>query len=198
MTAVATAIIGSAVIGAYASSRASSKQSKAAQKGIDAQNRLLGPYSDAGAQGLGAVQSFVDNGARYSDTQAYKDITNSARAGGMSLSGNRLTALTDYYATNFRPQRLNELMSLPTLGANASAGQATNIGNLYSAQGNAQAAGIMGMGNAASNALNSYAYLQNYKGSNLSNTSGFGVGNYGSYGTYNQAPTGQFYMPGRT
>ena len=163
MTAVATAIIGSAVIGGIASNRAASKQAKAAQKGIDAQNKLLGPYSEAGAQGLGVVQSFVDNGARYSDTQAYKDITNSAKAGGMSLSGNRLTALTDYYATNFRPQRLNELMSLPTLGANASAGQATNLGNLYSQQGNAQAQGIYGMGLAAQNGLNNLSFMNQYR-----------------------------------
>ena len=157
---VAGAIVGSAVIGGIASSKAASKQAKSAQKGIDAQNALLGPYSDAGAAGLPAVQSFVNEGARFSDTQAYKDITNSAKAGGMNLSGNRLTALTDYYATNFRPQRMNELLALPTIGANASAGQATNLGNLYGAQGNAQAAGILGVGNSATNALNSYAFLQ--------------------------------------
>ena len=165
MTAVATAIVGSAIIGGIASNRAASKQAKAAQKGIDAQNKLLGPYSDAGAAGLGAVQNFVDNGANFSDTQAFKDITNSSKAGGQYLSGNRATALTDYYATNFRPQRLNELMQLPTLGANAATGQASNLGNLYTAQGNSQAAGILGMGNSAQNALGNYAFLQNYKGS---------------------------------
>jgi len=163
----AAAIIGSAVIGGIASNRAASKSAKAQQKGIDAQNALLGPYAMQGQQGLGAVQSFVDNGANFADTQAFKDITNSAKAGGQYLSGNRATALTDYYATNFRPQRLNELMQLPTLGANAAAGQASNLGNLYTSQGNTQAAGIYGMGNAASNALNSYAYLQNYKGSGV-------------------------------
>jgi hypothetical protein len=170
MSGVATAIAASAVIGGIASNRAASKQAKAAQKGIDAQNALLGPYAMQGQQGLGAVQSFVDNGANFADTQAYKDITNASRAGGQFGSGNRATALTDYYATNFRPQRLNELMQLPTLGANAAAGQASNLGNLYGAQGNAQAQGIYGMGLAAQNALGSYAYLQNYKGSTGQNS----------------------------
>ena len=153
MTWVAVAIAGSAIIGGISSNRAAKKSAKAQKKGIEAQNALLGPYSQAGAQGLGAVQSFVDNGARFSDTQAFKDITNSSKAGGQYLSGNRATALTDYYATNFRPQRLNELMQLPALGANAAAGQANNLGNLYTGLGNTQAAGIYGMGNAASNFL---------------------------------------------
>ena len=158
----AAAIVGSAVIGGIASNRAASKQSKAAQKGVDAQNALLGPYAMAGQGALGAVQSFVDNGANFSDTQAFKDITNSSKAGGQYLAGNRATALTDYYANNFRPQRLNELMQLPTLGANAAAGQASNLGNLYQAKGNAQANGIYGMGLAGQNALNNFSFMQQY------------------------------------
>jgi len=170
MTAVATAIVGSAIIGGIASNRAASKQAKAAQKGIDAQNKLLGPYSDAGAAGLGDVQAFVDSGSEenFRDTQAFKDIINSSKSTGFYNGSRRYTALGDYLMTNYRPQRLNELMQLPTLGANASAGQATNLGNLYQAQGNAQANGIYGAGLAAQNALGSFAYLQNFKGSNLS------------------------------
>ena len=191
MSGIATAVIGSAVIGAVTSNKASKRAAKSAQKGLDANQALLGPFSDAGQAGLGAVQSFVDEGARFSDTQAYKDITNSAKAGGMNLSGNRLTALSDYYATNFRNQRLNELMQLPTLGANAAAGQATNAGNLNMAQGNAQAAGIMGIGNSAISGLNSLAFLNqgNYGGGA---NSGFGNQNYGTYG-FN--PVNQAYNP---
>ena len=173
MSGVATAIAASAIIGGIASNRAASKSAKAQQKGIDAQNKLLGPYATQGQQGLGAVQSFVDQGGNFSDTQAFKDITNSSKAGGQYLSGNRATALTDYYATNFRPQRLNELMQLPTLGANASAQQATNSGILYGNKGQAQANGIYGMGLAAQNALGSYAFLQNYNGSNPGGTPPF-------------------------
>jgi len=161
---VAASVI-SAGVGMYSANKAAKAQKKGQQRGIDAQNALIGPYSDAGKAALPGVQSFVDNGANFSDTQAFKDITNSSKAGGQYLSGNRATALTDYYATNFRPQRLNELMQLPTLGANAATGQASNLGNLYTAQGNSQAAGILGMGNSAQNALGNYAFLQNYKGS---------------------------------
>ena len=175
----AAAIIGSAVIGGIASNRAASKSAKAQQKGIDAQNKLLGPYATQGQQGLGAVQSFVDQGANFSDTQAYKDITNSSKAGGQFGSGNRATALTDYYATNFRPQRLNELMQLPTLGANAAAGQASNLGNLYTAQGNTQAAGILGMGNAASGALNNLGFLGMYRQANPTGNAAVQPGQHG-------------------
>jgi len=177
--ATAAAIVGSAAIGAFASDRASKQQAKGQDKAIAAQNELLGPYSEAGAAGLGGVQDFVDNGARFSDTQAFKDITNSAKAGGMALSGNRLTALSDYYATNFRPQRLNELMQLPTLGANASAGQASNLGNLYSAQGASNAAGTLGMANSVNNGINSLAFMNAWQnsgggGGSLSNLNGIG------------------------
>jgi len=160
----AAAIAGSAVIGAIASNKASKRASKGQDKAIAAQNALLGPYAQAGTSGLPAVQSFVDEGARFSDTQAFKDITNSSKAGGQYLSGNRATALTDYYARNFRPQRLNELLSLPTIGANAAAGQATNLGNLYSNQGATRAAGTLGIGNSLQSGLNSFAFLNAARG----------------------------------
>ena len=159
----AAAIVGASIIGGVASNSASKKQAKGQQKAIDSQNALLGPWSDAGLGGLPAVQSFVDQGANFSDTQAYKDITNSSKAGGQFQSGNRATALTDYYATNFRPQRLNELMQIPTLGQASASGQAANLGNLYSAQGATQAAGILGMGNSAQSGLNNLAFMQMYK-----------------------------------
>ena len=202
MSGVATAIAGSAIIGAVASNKASKRASKAAQKGIDAQNELLGPFAEAGQAGLGGVQSFVDEGARFSDTQAFKDITNSAKAGGQQQSGNRLTALTDYYATNFRPQRLNELMQLPTLGANAAAGQASNLGNLYSAQGATNAAGTLGVGNSIQSGINGLGFLamtnqNNAGGSNYQFGSGTGVaGN--QIGSYNQPANAPFVMPGRS
>jgi len=183
MSWVAVAIAGSAVIGAVASNRASKRSAKTQEKGIDAQNALLGPYAEAGHGALGDVQSFVDTGANFADTQAFKDITNSAKAGGQFQSGNRATALTDYYATNFRPQRLNELMQLPTLGANAAAGQASNLGNLYGNLGNTQAAGILGMGNSATNALNSFAFLNAYKGGGGSSGGAVQPGQHG-YGGF--------------
>ena len=169
----AAAIVGGAAISGIFANKAAKKQSKATQKGIDAQERLLGPFSEAGAAGLPGVQSFVDNGANFADTQAFKDITNSAKAGGQFASGNRATALTDYYATNFRPQRLSELLSLPTIGANASAGQASNLGNLFNTQGSAQAGGVLGVGNAINSGINSLAFLNQFnQGQGLTNPAG--------------------------
>ncbi|MBT8449295.1 MAG: hypothetical protein KJO69_06375 [Gammaproteobacteria bacterium] len=165
----AAAIIGGSLIGAGASIYGAKKQSKATDKAIAAQNELVGPFAEFGQQRLAPLSQFVDNGANFSDTQAFKDITNSAKAGGQYLSGNRATALTDYYATNFRPQRFNELFSTATLGANAAAGQATNLGNLYQSQGATQAGGILGAANAANSGINSLAFL------NMLNNNGSGV-----------------------
>ena len=149
MSWVAVAIAGSAVIGAVASDRAASKQAKAERKSIEAQNELIGPFTEAGTQGLNALQSFVDEGADFSDTQAFKDITNISKVGGQFQSGNRATELTKFFATNFRPQRLAELSFLPRLGANTAVGQATNVGNAFSNIGATQAAGTIGVGQAA-------------------------------------------------
>ena len=155
----AAAIIGSAVIGGIASNRAASKQAKATRRGIEAQNELLGPFAQAGQAGLEGVQQFVGEGADFSQTQAFKDIINTQKARGASLSGGTLTGLTDYYARNFRPQRMNELSFLPTLGANAAAGQATNVGNLQQSLGATQAGSILGMGSAAQQGINSLSFL---------------------------------------
>lgn len=168
--AVAGAVIG-VVGGAITSKKASDSASKGQKKALAAQQRLLGPYAEAGHAALPALQAFVNQGSDYSNTQAYKDIVNSAKAGGMSLSGNRLTALTDYYATNFRPQRLNELMAIPKMGANAAAGQATNEGNLYSGIGASNAAGWLGVGNSIQNGLNNYAFMQAWQNQNSGSSS---------------------------
>ena len=173
MTWVAVAIAGSAIIGGIASSSAASKQAKAERKSIKAQNELIGPFTQAGTQGLNALQSFVDEGANFADTQAFKDITNSSKAGGQFQSGNRATALTDFFATNFRPQRLAELSFLPRLGANTAVGQATNVGNSFSNIGAAGAAGTVGVGNAAIGGLNAIQFLnRNPSGGSFSNLSG--------------------------
>ena len=155
----AAAIIGSSIIGAVASSRAASKQAKQTRRAIEAQNELLGPFAQAGTAGLPAVQEFVSEGADFSQTQAFKDIINTQKARGASLSGGTLTGLTDYYARNFRPQRLNELSFLPTLGANAAARQATNVGGLRESLGATQAGGVLGVGSAAQQGLGSLSFL---------------------------------------
>ena len=184
---VAGAVVVGSVVGAVASNKAAKKQAKAADKAIEAQERLVGPYSYAGQDALPGVQEFVDNGAEFSDTQAFKDIVNQMKASGGNFSGNKATALSSYYATNFRPQRFNELTFLPTLGANAAAGQATNTGNLLTAKGDAQAAGYLGAANSINSGLGSLAFLGQSGGYSLggSNTGGAvqpGQHGYGGFG----------------
>ena len=195
MSWVAVGMIGASVIGGIASNRAASKQAKAERKSVQAQNELIGPFTQAGTAGLEGVQSFVDQGADFSQTQAFKDIINTQKARGANLSGGTLTGLTDYYARNFRPQRMNELSFLPTVGANTAVGQATNIGNSFSNIGAAQAAGTLGVGQAAIGGLNALQFMNTSNPSqSISNTpltnSGFAPGStfantYGAglYGT---------------
>ena len=136
--------VAGSLIGAKGSKDAARQQVKGQQQAIETQKQFLSPFADAGTQGLGAVQDFVNQGSNFADTQAFKDITNSARAGGQFGSGNRATALTDFFATNFRPQRLNELAFLPQLGQRAAGNLASGIGGLQQNIGDARAQGTLG------------------------------------------------------
>ena len=163
MSWVAVAIAGSAIIGGIASDRAASKQIKAERKAIAAQNEITGPFTQAGVEGLAGLQEFVNNRPNFRDTQAFKDITNSAKAnvGGLAgeQSGSRETALATFFATNFRPQEFAERSFLPRLGANTAVGQATNVGNAFSNIGAAGAAGTIGVGQAAIGGINALQFL---------------------------------------
>ena len=152
----AVAGIAGSIIAGKSAKKAAKQQRKGQEAAINTMSQYLGPYSEAGAAGLPGVQSFVDEGINYRDTQAFKDIINSRKAGVGSGygSGGRDTALADYMMTNFRPQRLNELMQLPSLGANASNAMATGIGGLQQNIGTANAAGTIGAGNAWAGGIN--------------------------------------------
>jgi hypothetical protein len=238
MAAAIPALIGGAVSlysakkGRKAQKKATAAQQGYTQQAIDTQNQLYGqaqsannalygqatgavnsilsPYAQAGQQGLGALQSFVDQGAKFSDTPAFKDIVNTQRAGGQGQSGNTLTALGNYYGSIFRPQRLNELGYLPRIGAQAAGQQAGIMGNLYSgqansnanlfgaqasavgslqaAQGGTAAGGIFGQNNVNQQLINTGGFLAQglYNAfQNRGGTPGFGDGiNSGSNGSY--------------
>ena len=143
----ALGVVGS-LIGSSGAKKAAKQQVAGQQAAIDTQEKYLSPFSEAGTAGLGAVQDFVDTGANFADTQAFKDIINTQKARGASLSGGTLTGLTDYYANNFRPQRLNELAFLPQLGARAAGDLAAGIGGLQQNIGDARAQGTIGSSNA--------------------------------------------------
>lgn len=141
------ASLAGSVIGAHASKKAANQQAAGQQAAIATQEKYLSPYATAGQNALGNLQQFVNQGSNFADTQAFKDIINSAKAGGQFGSGNRMTALTDYYANNFRNQRLNELSTLPKMGAYAASGLAAGIGGLQQGIGTANARGTIGQAN---------------------------------------------------
>lgn len=107
MTWVATAIVGSALIGGYASSRASNTQAQAAQQGIDAQERMFNrqvelqePFRRAGEEALnkliplssnykpfGMDQFTQDPGYAFRLSEGMKSLDRTAAARGGLLSG---------------------------------------------------------------------------------------------------------------
>lgn len=145
--------LAASLIGAKSSKKAARQQEKAQREAIATQERFLSPFATAGTQGLGALQDFVSQGADFSQTQAFKDITNQARASGQFGSGNRATALTEFFATNFRPQRLQELSALPNLGARAAGDLAAGIGGIQQNIGDIRGQGTIGQGNAFASGL---------------------------------------------
>lgn len=147
--------IAGSLIGARASKKAAGQQAAGQREAIATQREFLDPFAQAGIGGLGAVQEFVGQGADFSQTQAFKDITNLAKAGrGAGFgSGNLLTDLSSYYATNFRPQRLNELAFLPQLGARAAGDLAAGIGGLQQNIGDIRGAGTLGRAGAFASGL---------------------------------------------
>ncbi len=118
------------IIGAKASKKAARQQIAGLEAAIETQREFLAPFQQAGEQGLAGLQDFVSEGADFSKTQGFKDITNQARAAGQFGSGNRATALAEFLATNFRPERLRELSALPSLGARAAGDLASGIGGI--------------------------------------------------------------------
>jgi len=191
----AIAGVAGSLIGASASKKAAKQQVQGQQAAIGTMEKYLSPYSEAGANQLGSLQDFITEGAQFSDTQAYKDIVNSAKAGGQSMSGNRATALSDYYATNFRPQRLNELSTIPMMGMRASTGLAEGIGGIQQNIGDSRAAGTIGMGNAIGSglgALGSLDFASLLKRNNL-NTSPLSASSQAPFaGTPSPQPFGTF------
>lgn len=156
MSGMATAVIGSAVIGGYASSQASRRaadaQSDAADAGIaeqrrqyDAMQELLAPYVQAGNQALGGQQDILGlNGAEAQQTaisglanseqfnalvqQGENAMLQNASATGGLRGGNTQAALAQ-----FRPQMLSALIDqqYQRLGGLTAMGQssAAGVGN---------------------------------------------------------------------
>ncbi len=159
MSGIATAVIGSAVVGGYASSRSASKaataQTQASETGIDEQRRqfdaikeLLAPYVNAGLGAVGQQEALV--GLSGADAQQdaisaleaspqYQTLIqqgeeallqNAAATGGLR-GGNLQGALAQY-----RPQVLSQLIEsqFGKLGQVANLGQASAAGQAAAGQ----------------------------------------------------------------
>ena len=180
--------LGGALEGKESVSQASGVQQQAAQGGIDEQRRqfdavqkLLQPYTEAGAGALAQQQALLGMGSPEAQQQAINAlqsgpqfqalqqqgenaILQNASATGGLRGGNVQGALAQ-----FRPALLSSLINqqyerlggLSALGQNAAAGTGnagmstgTNIATLLGRQGQAQAGGILGQQSALTGGIN--------------------------------------------
>lgn len=187
---VATATIGSAVIGGVSqvigAGDAADAQTSAANRAI----AQLQPYNQAGYGAINQLSALTSGnpqaaleqlpGYQFTLSQGLKSVQNSAAARGLGVSGAAQKGAASY-ATGLADQtfgnQFNRLMSLASLGENAAAG----VGNNYVGAGNAQAAAANAQGGAISGAANQVgglfgtdAILKNLGGTGLFGSSSGG------------------------
>ena len=197
MTWVATAIAGSALLGAYSSNRAASTQANAAQAGIDAQERMFNrqielqePFRKAGEEALnkliplssnytpfGTSQFQQDPGYAFRLSEGMKALDRTAAARGGLLSGSTLKGAQRYgqdlasqeYQNAFNRYQIERNAQLNPLQSLAGVGQtATNTLT--------GAAGQMGQNLAAGYGNVANARASGYVGGTNALTSALGTG----------------------
>jgi hypothetical protein len=171
------AILGGALIGGVASSKAAKAQKKGAQAAATEQQRQYdltrqdqAPYREAGVGALNKLQDPLANFQASPDyafrrSEGNRGITQNFGAGGGAFSGNALKALSEYnsnLASGEYGNWWNRQAGLAGVGQNATnavgqfgANAANNISNSMMAQGDARASGIMGVGNSLAGSINS-------------------------------------------
>jgi hypothetical protein len=197
MTWVATAIVGSALIGGYASSRASNTQAQAAQQGIDAQERMFNrqvelqePFRKAGEEALnkliplasnyktfGTDQFQADPGYAFRLSEGMKSLDRTAAARGGLLSGATLKGAQRYgqdlasqeYQNAFNRYQIERNAQLNPLQSLAGVGQ-TATNTLTGAAGQMGQNLATGYGNVAN------ARASGYVGATNALTSALGTG----------------------
>jgi hypothetical protein len=197
MTWVATAIVGSALIGGYASSRASNTQAQAAQQGIDAQERMFNrqvelqePFRKAGEEALnkliplasnyktfGTDQFQADPGYAFRLSEGMKSLDRTAAARGGLLSGATLKGAQRYgqdlasqeYQNAFNRYQIERNAQLNPLQSLAGVGQ-TATNTLTGAAGQMGQNLATGYGNVAN------ARASGYVGGTNALTSALGTG----------------------
>lgn len=138
---------------------------------INAGQSALNPLMGLASGDPAKVQSQLEQlpGYQFTQTQGLKAVQNSAAARGLGTSGAALKGAATYstgLANSTFGDQFSRLLNLGALGSNSASalgGFATqtgaNVGNSYINAGNAQAAGYIGIGNAASNYLGIQALL---------------------------------------
>lgn len=156
-------------------------------------------------------QQYMDPGYQFQLGQGQQALQNSQAAGDGSLSGSALKGLVQYnqnYANTAYSNAFNQyqtqnsniysrLANLANLGQNAAAGTGqaavstgANEANTITGAGNAQAAGIVGTGNAITSSANNG--LSYYMMNNMANNGSlFGAGNSGGIQGWTPATGGQ-------
>ena len=197
MTWVATAIVGSALIGGYASNRAASTQAAAAQQGIDAQERMFNrqtelqePFRKAGEEALnkliplasnytpfGMNQFQQDPGYAFRLSEGMKALDRTAASRGGLLSGATLKGAQRYgqdlgsqeYQNAFNRYQIERNAQLNPLQSLAGVGQ-TATNTLTGAAGQMGQNFATGYGNVAN------ARASGYVGGTNALTSALGTG----------------------
>jgi hypothetical protein len=197
MTWVATAIVGSALIGGYASNKAAGTQAAAAQQGIDAQERMFErqvqlqePFRKAGEEALnklipmasnytpfGMSQFQADPGYAFRLSEGMKALDRTAAARGGLLSGATLKGAQRYgqdlgsqeYQNAFNRYQIERNAQLNPLQSLAGVGQ-TATNTLTGAAGQMGQNLATGYGNVAN------ARASGYVGGTNALTSALGTG----------------------
>ena len=197
MTWVATAIAGSAILGAYTSNRAASTQANAAQAGIDAQERMFNrqtelqePFRKAGEEALNKLIPLASNytpfgmdkftqdpGYAFRLSEGMKALDRSAAARGGLLSGATLKGAQRYgqdlgsqeYQNAFNRYQIERNAQLNPLQSLAGVGQ-TATNTLTGAAGQMGQNLATGYGNVAN------ARASGYVGGTNALTSALGTG----------------------
>lgn len=186
MSFVATAIVGSSVIGAVSAKKAAKAQRKAAKRGIDTQQAQydqtredFAPWREAGGRALDrldrassgdASDFYTSPGYEFVRGEGTRDIGNSFAARGGSMSGNAMRALTEYnqnVASNEYGNWWARQAGIAGVGQSATqstavAGRnaANNISQGYTNAGNARASGIAGVNDALQSGIGNWMYYR--------------------------------------
>ncbi len=196
----------------------------AAQLMQDLQSGKFGPGSLPNFTAPTAAEAQATPGYQFTQEQGTLGINRGAAAAGGAFTGGTLKALDKFntgladstYGDTFnrslatyqsqlakQSQEYQQLITPLTIGANAASGTSTNVANLMTQVGNAQAAGTVGTANAISGGINGavqgistpllYQYLNQAQGfnnpTNIQNSNNAGASSINSTGL----PTGNTY-----